>query len=266
VDTQVHCIFCKTDSSSSRSVEHIIPESLWNRTHILPAGIVCDGCNNYFSREVEKPFLESQAILQLRFSQGIPNKHGRVPPATGLILPNIPAVVTRPPFGESGMSAEVPIDSIDQILRSRQNRLVFPMSAKAPPGPVVSRFLAKAAVEAMADRLVGFPEGLEYLANETQLDSIRNHARRGTPGRDWPCHARRIYPADRVFLGEAGRYEQTVHEYDILKTDWNEYFFVLAVFGLELTINYGGPEIDGYLRWLEANGGTSPLCAGKNAP
>jgi hypothetical protein len=40
---------------------------------------------------------------------------------------------------------------------------------------------------------------------------------------------------------------------------------VLAVFGLELAINYGGPEIEGYTRWLEANGGTSPLYSGKNA-
>ena len=36
----MRCIFCKKDSSNSRSVEHIPPESLSNEEHTLPAGIV----------------------------------------------------------------------------------------------------------------------------------------------------------------------------------------------------------------------------------
>lgn len=38
----MHCIFCKCDSTNSKSVEHIIPESLGNKSHILRPGIVCD--------------------------------------------------------------------------------------------------------------------------------------------------------------------------------------------------------------------------------
>ncbi|MGA2762950.1 MAG: HNH endonuclease [Spirochaetia bacterium] len=262
----MRCIFCKIDSASSRSIEHIIPESLWNRTHVLPAGVVCDKCNNYFSREVEKPFLESAPVRRLRFEQAIPNKHGRVPPTTALILPDIPTILTRPPFGRSGMSAEVPPGSIERIARSEQLKLAVPASEAAPPGRVVSRFLAKAALEAMADRLVAVPDGLEYLVDETQLDPIRNYARRGEPIHDWPYYVRRIHAADRIFIGCAGGYEQTVHEYDIFKTDWNEWFFVMAIFGLELTINYGGPETEGYVRWLSANGNVSPLYSGKNVP
>ncbi|MBT3070018.1 HNH endonuclease [Rhodomicrobium sp. Az07] len=34
----------------------LVPESLGNRQHVLPKGIVCDGCNNYFSRKVENRF------------------------------------------------------------------------------------------------------------------------------------------------------------------------------------------------------------------
>jgi hypothetical protein len=55
----MRCIFCKNDSSNSKSVEHIIPESLGNTTRTLPKGVVCDTCNNYFARKVEKPFLEA---------------------------------------------------------------------------------------------------------------------------------------------------------------------------------------------------------------
>ncbi len=76
----MRCLFCKQDSSASKSVEHIIPESLGNTTSVLPKGIVCDKCNNYFSRKIEQPFLESPAIKTLRFQEAIPNKRGKVPP------------------------------------------------------------------------------------------------------------------------------------------------------------------------------------------
>ena len=33
---------------------------------------------------------------------------------------------------------------------------------------------------------------------------------------------------------------------------------------MEFTINIGGPDVDGYLAWLEANGQASPLYAPKN--
>ena len=49
----MRCLFCKQDSSNTKSVEHIIPESLGNKTLILPRGYVCDKCNNYFAIKVE---------------------------------------------------------------------------------------------------------------------------------------------------------------------------------------------------------------------
>jgi len=62
----MRCIFCEADTSNSKSVEHIIPESLGNLDHVLPAGIVCDQCNNYFAVKVERPLLESAYFTQLR--------------------------------------------------------------------------------------------------------------------------------------------------------------------------------------------------------
>ena len=50
----MQCIFCHKDTSLSKSVEHIIPESLGNKHHYLPQGYVCDQCNNYFSIKIEK--------------------------------------------------------------------------------------------------------------------------------------------------------------------------------------------------------------------
>lgn len=75
----MRCLFCKQDSSNTKSVEHIIPESLGNKTMILPCGYVCDKCNNYFAIKVEKPFMELPEIRQLRFQEMIPNKKNKIP-------------------------------------------------------------------------------------------------------------------------------------------------------------------------------------------
>lgn len=68
--TQVRCIFCKQNSEGSRSVEHIIPESIGNTRHILPRGTVCDRCNNYFSRKVEGPLPYCRIVRCGTFERG----------------------------------------------------------------------------------------------------------------------------------------------------------------------------------------------------
>ena len=50
----MECIFCHKDSSPSKSIEHLIPESLGNKHHVLPTGYVCDECNHYFAIKIEK--------------------------------------------------------------------------------------------------------------------------------------------------------------------------------------------------------------------
>lgn len=262
----MRCLFCKNDSSTSRTVEHIIPESLGNVSHTLPPGVVCDQCNNYFSHGVEKPFLESAPLLLLRFEQAVPSKRGKVPPVVGLVLPDMPAVVTRESHGKTGMSLMVDPSMIPRLLRAKKGALILPRSTdNLPDGAIISRFLAKVALEAMAGRVASYAGGVEYLVDEVQLDPIRDHARRGGPTREWPIHVRRIYPANHIWRNDSSGDHQVVHEFDILKTNWEEWFFVCAIFGLELVINYGGPEIDGYFRWLSEHQEESPLYCGKNS-
>lgn len=79
------CIFCRENSSSSISVEHIIPESLGNTELILKQGLVCDKCNNYFSLKVEAPFLNHQSIIRIRSKSLIPSKKGKIPLDYGVI-------------------------------------------------------------------------------------------------------------------------------------------------------------------------------------
>src|ERR1017187_161314 len=259
----MRCLFCKKDSSASKSVEHVIPESLGNTTQLLRPGIVCDGCNNYFSREIEKPFLEAPAIAALRFHQSLPSKRGRVPPVRGVLAPEFPATVYKD-LKASLTVLHVEPKAVQHLFRNSGGTLWLPGSEHPPPDLVVSRFLAKAGLEAMAQRLQQFPEGLAYLADEPQLDSVRRHAREGYP-KSWPYHIRRIYDPDRHFTDNAGKEVQTIHEYDLLHTNSNEWYFVVAIFGLELAINLGGPEIEGYHLWLRTHGDISPLYHGRNS-
>lgn len=69
---------------NTRSEEHIIPKSLGNDSLILPSGIICDKCNNYFSTSIEKPFLEIESIRLLRSYHFIPSRKKKVPAITTL--------------------------------------------------------------------------------------------------------------------------------------------------------------------------------------
>lgn len=260
----MRCLFCKADSTASQSEEHIIPESLGNTTSILPPGVVCDRCNNYFAREVEKPFLGSAGIIFLRFRQGVPSKRGIIPPMTGILRPRFPAFFQKCVKGPLVGDVFLPVEGIEHIFAAGGGEIIFPAEAPLPTGPVVSRFLAKAALEAMAERVVVHPGGTDYLVDEVQLDPIRDHARRGTQP-EWPFHVRRIYGEDHRWIDQRGQAIQIVHEADILKTDTDEWYYILALFGLEFAFNYGGPFVEGYLKWLSQHDGTSPLYYGKNA-
>lgn len=50
-----------------------------NTEHTLPVGAVCDSCNHYFARKVERPLLETPIFQHLRAGMSIPNKRGRIP-------------------------------------------------------------------------------------------------------------------------------------------------------------------------------------------
>ena len=113
----MRCLFCKAESATSNSKEHIIPESLGNTTSILPPGVVCDRCNNYFAREVEKPFMESTALLLLRFRQGILSKRGVVPPMQGVLLPDFPVEIRRDAGGRITIP-NAPADDLEMILEA----------------------------------------------------------------------------------------------------------------------------------------------------
>lgn len=263
----MYCIFCKNESISSRSIEHIIPESLGNVTHTLPVGVVCDKCNNYFARKVEKPFLDSLYIQERRFYAGIPNKKERIPVLEGIHLQSLIPIQMMKKLKEPGISVgAAPNADESRWIKSLQNNgsgtLIMPIGTR-PDDYVSSRFIAKVGLEVLAHRVLELPNGLNEIVNKPELDELRRYVRFGDKPEIWPMSFRQIYPADKLFSD--GQVEYALdHEFDILVTDESEFYIVVAIFGDEYVLNLGGPEIEGYERWLAANNGISPLYTGKN--
>lgn len=260
----MRCLFCKSETSPNEPIEHILPESIGNKEHLLRRGVVCGKCNNYFASKVEKPFLEDSAIVAMRFHQEVPNKKGRVPVLNGVLLPaNIVVEVRRNPITKESV-VHIPEGEWANIQSEREMQLVLLGENLPQDMSVISRFIAKVALEALAAKLESREDWLDELVSKEELDAIREHARFGRCP-DWPVSVRRIYPSSsRWSDSEIGEY-QLMNEFDFLYTEGMELYFVLAIFGQEFVINMGGPELDGWHQWLEQHNDASPLHHGKNS-
>jgi hypothetical protein len=256
----MRCIFCKTDSAGSRSVEHIIPEALGNVEHVLPRGVVCDACNNYFARKVEGPLLETKWFRYARSRQIITNKRGFVPPMDGVV----PGARTGAhvwldgPRLTLGGRNEKEHRQLEAAIVSGRARSVYIPIVDAIDTRLMSRFLAKVAMEILAHRLMHVEGWEEPLIDDVQLDPLRRFARIGDSPPSWPFWRRRIYGEDDLQM-EARNGFQVLHEFTLLYTEKLELFAVLCLFGEEFAINFGGPEIDNYVAWLSEHNGRSPL-------
>lgn len=271
----MRCLFCKEDSSDTKSIEHIIPESLGNKTLTLPKGYVCDKCNNYFARKVEKPFMELPAIKYLRFQQLVPNKRNRIPEVDGFYNGN-DRVTLGAELKDDGYFNYVNVSDkvFKDILNNKKGCIIFPAitdDTEMKNNRIVSRLLAKMALESLANILKDIPGSLDELIDMKEFDLIRNHARIGMPS-EWPCSIRRIYSINQYRKGDNNTWEQIVHESDFLILDQggNEdyryviMYYVVAIWGMEFVINMSQPEINGYYKWLSDNHLVSPLYSGKN--
>lgn len=261
--THDRCIFCKSNDRAFTSREHIVPESLGNTDHLLPPGIVCDWCNNYFARKVESPILNSAFFTQARNRAVIPNKRNRVPAIDVLSFPNpLHLQLAASTDGDRSICAadEADNDAFIEIVRTGGSfSVVFPV-AELPSGRLFARFLAMMAIEAWAKKILEANGDLAAdLIDKPELDEIRRFARFGDGVETWPYSTRHLYPESHRFMDGDGVMFGVLHEYTLLYTDGMELYFVIAILGTEFTINLGGPEIDGYNKWLSQNSGHSPL-------
>lgn len=255
------CIFCKENSSSSRSKEHIIPETLGNTEHILAPGIVCDKCNNYFAVKVEKPLLETSYFQQLRARQHIANKKGKIPPQKAF-LADLPIAVDV--WIDSGSirfegTNEAETKLIYNNISNRKEGALYIPYPRKPNAYLISRFLAKVALEVLASKVTHISGWETDVIDKPELDELRDFARRGnntqTP---WHYSERQLHDENQIHQ-ENGESSQILHEYTLLYTDIEELYLVVSIFGQEFALNMGGSEIEGYESWLLKNQNKSPL-------
>lgn len=122
----------------------------------------------------------------------------------------------------------------------------------------MSRFLGKIGLEILTSRVLNVPNWNSQLVDNSALDELRDYVRfnEGTP--NWPFSFRTLYPVNAVFQ-EVGETYQVLHEYDLLRTETDELYAIVAIHGVEFGINLGGPVLEGYMNWLRQNGEQSPL-------
>jgi hypothetical protein len=98
------------------------------------------------------------------------------------------------------------------IISGRATSVYLPLIGKIDES-LMSRFLAKVAVEILAHRLMNIEGWEEPLIDDPQLDSLRRFARLGDKPLSWPFSRRRIYGEDDLHVD--GGY-QVLHEFDLL--------------------------------------------------
>ena len=145
------CIFCGNDSKDSKSVEHIIPESLGNKDLILEKGVVCDKCNNYFASKIEEPVLSLDGFKRLRFYNFIENKRGSIPPSDALFMGEIAETKwVKNADGKYSLLIGLPPETIYKMVKNPPKMFVtkgYDLSDDENHRYEISRFLAKIAVE-----------------------------------------------------------------------------------------------------------------------
>ena len=255
------CIFCKKQSDNSKSVEHILPESLGNKDHILPKGVVCDECNNYFATKIEKVVLDKPYFKNVRSRNFIETKKGRLVPDKALFPYKTGGWVDMW-LDEKGFIFDSKDNHIiEQIKNGTFNKIIIPHIDKPEENDYdVSRFLAKVGLEFLTYKIIDDDEWINEILEKKELDPIRNYARYGK-GSFWKYHQRRIYDEDDRFTDPINHPEpyEILHEFDLLYTEDRIMYFVMTIMGIEFAINLGGSQIDYYKKWLIDNNNVSPI-------
>ena len=270
----MQCIFCHNDSSTSKSIEHIIPESLGNKEHFLPKGYVCDECNHYFAIKIENELLSQPYFVSMRFRNEILTKKGKLV-RQKMVFPGAMRssdVVMQ--TTENGIIASFYDDELFEAIKAGKTKTMIGPYIPEPeyPNVIMSRFLAKCAYEYFLYNMGKEKYDLcvqELLCKESDiLKSLREYARYGK-GEYWQYNQRRIYSeGDIVFNQNEYLNYEILHEMKFFTREHKrfpngyveaEVYFVMAIAGIEYAICLSDPGISEYQKWIEEHHGLSPL-------
>ena len=270
----MQCVFCHKDSSNSKSVEHIIPESLGNKHYFLPKGYVCDECNHYFAIKIENELLSQPYFISMRFRNEILTKKGRFVKEK-LFFPEVKksSEVVMYTTDDGFIEAVVDEELYDLIKAGKTKTMIGPYIPEPEyPNVIMSRFLAKCAYEFFLYNMGKEKYDLcvqELLCKESDiLKALREYARFGK-GEYWQYSQRRIYSeGDVVFNQNEDLNYEILHEMKFFTREHKrfpngyveaEVYFVMAIEGIEYAICISDPNISEYQKWLEEHNGLSPL-------
>lgn len=255
-------------------MEHIIPESLGNKEHILPKGYVCDDCNHYFSVKIESQLLAQPYFVSMRFRNEILTKKGK----------RVKERMVFPPFPEP---VEVVLQITDGVLDvSFDNEELFKqikasnikkmiglyIAEPEYPNNVMSRFIAKCAYEYFLYRVgeKNYDACIKDLlgAENDKLKNLREYARYGK-GEYWQYSQRRIASeGDLVYNQEENIIYERLHQMTFFVKEYEhlsngcaqaEIYFVMDIAGIEYAICISDPNISGYQQWVCEHENISPL-------
>ena len=257
----MRCIFCKLPSEDSVSVEHIIPESLGNTKHILPKGIVCDKCNNYFASKIEQPFLQLPYFISVRHRNDIESKKGRIPLEKGVLFANTPSIINIH-RGKEGQSLMLEDESLLSFFTESETfSIIIPINEEPPKDNIfISKFLGKVGLELIAKIGIDVDSGIDEITDKIELDAIRNYVRYGKGVKFWQYYCRPLYNEQCTFTDETiqDRY-QVLHEFKLLYTEDQQLLVIVVIFGIEYCLDLSRPTTEVYEKWLLSNNYVSPM-------
>jgi len=145
-----------------------MPESIGSKKRVLPRGVVCDKCNNYFARKIEEPVLGHPSMRNLRAWHQVPNKRRKLPSLRGHIGGTDIAVgLRRDGDGKLKIETERLRDSEHltvELEAGIPNGFLFLIDMD-PPKREMSRFLCKMALETVAETFVPADGGTEIIVD-----------------------------------------------------------------------------------------------------
>ena len=270
----MQCIFCHKDSSTSKSVEHIIPESLENKHHFLPKGYVCDECNHYFAIKIENELLSQPYFVSMRFRNEILTKKGRFVKEK-LFFPEVKKSSEVVMYTtDDGLKEAVVDEELYGLIEAGKTKTMIGPYIPEPeyPNVIMSRFLAKCAYEHFLYNMGKEQYDLcvqELLCEESDiLKALREYARYGK-GEYWQYNQRKIYSeGDVVFNQDEDLNYEILHEMKFFTREHKrfpngyveaEVYFVMAIAGIEYAICMSDPNISEYQKWIEEHNDISPL-------
>jgi hypothetical protein len=164
------CLFCQSETEQFLHDEHIIPESLGNRTYVLPKGIVCDKCNNYFAK-LDNYFCHYHLAATHKLFGQYKTKKG-----------NPPSMLLKKGEARQGKNGDIKFNQRLVIDKGSEQmsltfaglnaELRFQFSLPDSDSKKISRFLAKAGMEIL------YLKKRETAFN-AEFDNLRKYARYG---------------------------------------------------------------------------------------